>query len=203
MTVSTTLRSSVYQTLRDGILNGRFKPGEALSEAELARALGVSRTPVREAIQALSSDGLVEVLPKRATLVSRLSPGEVRESFELREAIESASARLAAGRRTDDDLTAMRSVLGGEPTYERGAAFHELVVQAARSRYLLQVFKDQAARIQLASRLAAVASVSTHDESSTHEAVLAAIEARDGARAEAGMRQHLREHAAHLMADLL
>ena len=178
--------------------------GEALSESEWAKALGISRTPVREAIQMLAQEGLVEVFPKRGTLVTRLSVRDVRESFELRQAIEGFAARLAAKRRTSEHLTAMRVALTTprEDSYDSGADFHTVLVQAADNTYLEQAFVLAEGRIELASRLASKA-ISHHGSDSTHQAILAAIEASDGDEAEAAMRRHLTEHSDHLIQQLL
>jgi len=200
---SGSLRARAYEAIKEEILRGELRPGDAISEAEQALALGISRTPIREALQQLAAEGLVEVFPKRGTLVARLSARDVRESFELREAIEGACARLAAERRTDADLAAMRAALGGKPSYQRGATFHGLLVAAADNRYLRTVFETTTGRIDLASRLAARSQNSTHAPGSTHEAVLTAIEAGDAEAAEQAMRQHLREHATFLIERLL
>lgn len=197
------LRLLAYDALREDIVLERLHPGDSISEADRAAALGISRTPVREAIQRLAAEGLVETFPKRGTLVARLSPRDVRESFELREAVEGMCAKLAAERRSEGDLADLRNALSGTPSYQQGATFHAAVVRAARNHYLQQVFDTTSGRIDLASRMAARAALSSHTPNSTHEAVLAAIEASDASQAEARMRQHLQEHAAYLIGQLL
>ena len=136
---SRTLRESAYDRIREDILSGVLRPGSAISEAERAEALGMSRSPVREALRQLAQDGLVEIFPKRGTFVTELSARDVREAFELREAIETACARLAAARRTDQDLAEMRRVCdeieaseGQVEAYAQASAFHALVAAAAR-----------------------------------------------------------------------
>ncbi len=171
------LRDAAYDAIKGDILAGDLLPGWAISEADRAEALRTSRTPIREALQALAQEGLVEIFPKRGTFVARLSARDVRESFELREAVETACARLAAERRTDADLERMRAA-AIDPTarpaddghYSRLADFHHVIVLAAQNRYLAQAFEDTASRIDLASRLAS--QVDTHQEpGSTHLAV--------------------------------
>jgi DNA-binding GntR family transcriptional regulator len=200
----TNLRLLAYEAIKERISEGDLLPGTALSESEWAEELHISRTPVREAVQMLAQEGLVEVLPKRGTLVARLSVRDVRESFEIREAIEGYAARLAAERRTDEQLAAMRDALGNSADpYNRGASFHELVVEAADNTYLMQSFTSAEGRIDLASRLAAKGTTTPHTPGSTHEAVLRAIEAGDADGAESAMRRHLEEHAASLIARLM
>lgn len=201
------LREQAYESIKHDILVGDLIPGSPISEAERAERLGISRTPVREALMALAQDGLVEVFPKRGTFVARLSARDVRESFELREAIETACARLAAERRTEQDIEMMRAALHGEPvpsldtSYVRAADFHGLIVRAAQNRYLTQAFDGTASRIDLASRLAA--RIEAHNPpDSTHRAVLEAIVRGDGEAAAEAMRRHIRGHAEALLANL-
>src|ERR1700740_3776685 len=92
----TTTRVEVYDTLRASIVSLQRAPGQRLSEAELARDLGVSRTPVREAIIQLRADGLVEVMPQLGSFVSKISLRNVREAQFAREALECAAVRIAA-----------------------------------------------------------------------------------------------------------
>ena len=164
-----------YDSLRADILAGDLAPGTPISEAERAESLGISRTPVREAMQQLAQEGLIEVFPKRGTFVARLSARDVRESFELREAVETFAARLAD--------------------------FHQLIVQAAQNRYLQQSFDGTTDRIDLASRLAARIPAPPPPESS-HQAIFDAIERGDGPAAEEAMRRHLRHHAEALLEHL-
>lgn len=200
----TSLRVTAYEAIKGRILEGGLLPGEALSESEWAEALGISRTPVREAIQLLAQEGLVEVFPKRGTLVARLSVRDVRESFELRQAIEGFAARLAAERRTDEHVAAMHKALTapGDDGYDSGVDFHTVLVQASDNPCLEQVFATAEDRIDLASRLASSAA-SRHETDSTHQAILAAIEAGDADEAEAAMRRHLSEHAQQLISQLI
>lgn len=201
------LRDRAYHSIRTAILDGHLMPGSAISEAERAETLGVSRTPIREALQMLAQEGLVEIFPKRGTLVARLSARDVRESFELREAIETAAARLAARRRTASELESMRSALAGasgpdaDEAYVSAADFHRAVVAAAHNRYLLQAFDSTAGRIDLASRLAARIAPD-YPQDVTHEAILAAIAAADVTAAELAMREHLHHHATSLLEEL-
>lgn len=201
------LRQLAYESLKADILVGDLAPGTPISEAERAEALGISRTPVREAMQQLAQEGLIEVFPKRGTFVARLSARDVRESFELREAVETFAARLAAERRTGEDLERMRAALSDVPStsgdgrYARAADFHRLIVQAAQNRYLQQSFDGSADRIDLASRLAARIPSPQRPDSS-HQAIFDAIEQGDERAAEESMRRHLQHHAEALLRHL-
>src|SRR5579859_8257976 len=95
--------AEVYEELRQAIVEGRIRPNERLIELELARALNVSRTPVRESILQLVADGLV-VSRRRGWVVREHSPEEIREIYEVRAALEGFAANLAAVRATDEQL---------------------------------------------------------------------------------------------------
>src|SRR6185312_12097300 len=97
--------------LRDQILSGHRAPGDRLNEVEIAAELGVSRGPLREAMQRLARDGLVVVQPHRGSYVRNLEPDEIVELYDVRIALECAAARLAAERRTDADVTALKGLL--------------------------------------------------------------------------------------------
>src|ERR1700752_2341121 len=105
------LHGRVVAELRQAILSGQLKPGERLVEERLAEGLGVSRNPVREAIRALASEGLVEVTARRGASVLRMSDQEARETIELRAMLEGQNARLAARRQDGDVIKRIESVL--------------------------------------------------------------------------------------------
>lgn len=123
--------------LRDQILSGHRAPGDRLNEVEIAAELGISRGPVREAMQRLARDGLVLVQPHRGSFVRNLEPDEIVELFDVRNALECAAARLAAERRTDADVIALKGLLdtaaqavkgtGDAPHYPAHLDLHELV----------------------------------------------------------------------------
>ena len=96
------LRDVVFQTLRRAIINGDFEPGERLMEIGLAKKLGVSRTPVREAIRMLELEGLVVMVPRRGAEVDRISIKDLKDSLEVRMAIEELAVSLACERITED-----------------------------------------------------------------------------------------------------
>jgi DNA-binding GntR family transcriptional regulator len=104
-------RAQVYGALRDAIVCGELHPGRQLSENELAERLGVSRTPIREALVRLRDDRLVEIVPQLGTFVSRISPGAVADAQFIREALECSAVRLAAERADRSDVAALAGLL--------------------------------------------------------------------------------------------
>jgi DNA-binding GntR family transcriptional regulator len=105
------LHGRVIAELRQGILSGRLKPGNRLIEERLAEELGVSRNPVREAIRALASEGLIEVTARRGAAVARMTEQETRETIEIRAILEGHNARLAARRQDKDVIKRIQNVL--------------------------------------------------------------------------------------------
>lgn len=105
------LREVVFETLRDAIRKGILKPGERLMEIHLAEQLGVSRTPVREAIRKLELEGYVIMMPRRGTYVSNLSIKDINEVFEIRTSLDSLASGLAAERITDEELEHLQRLL--------------------------------------------------------------------------------------------
>ena len=94
----TPLRDSIADSLRESIINGKIKPGERLLEPIVAKQLGVSRTPVREAFFQLESEGLVEVMPRRGAIVSEISVNDANELYSVRAVLEGLAAKLASKR---------------------------------------------------------------------------------------------------------
>ncbi len=105
------LHSKVLAELRQAIMSGRFKPGERLIEERIAEELGVSRNPVREAIRALASDGLVALTAGRGASVATMTEQEARETVELRALLEGHNARLAARRKNKDVVARIEAIL--------------------------------------------------------------------------------------------
>jgi DNA-binding GntR family transcriptional regulator len=111
-------RARVYANLRDAIVRAELAPGRQLSENELAASLGVSRTPVREALVRLRDDRLVEIVPQLGTFVSSISDGAVADAQFIREALECAAVRVAAARVTPADLAGLDELLAAQERSE-------------------------------------------------------------------------------------
>jgi DNA-binding GntR family transcriptional regulator len=143
------LERRVYERLHDEIASGQLRPGEQLVEARLAAELGVSKTPVREALIRLQRDGLVEIEPYRGARVRELSPRDVREILELRRLLECHIARELAAQRPPDVLRALgESIARGREALEAGddshvadslTEFSDLITGACGNRRLASV----------------------------------------------------------------
>ena len=104
------LHAAVASRLRDMIVEDRLKPGERLNERELCEQLGISRTPLREAFRVLATEGLISLLPHRGAQVVKLSPAEVRDTFDVMGALEGLSGELACRHVTDADIASLRAM---------------------------------------------------------------------------------------------
>ena len=158
------LREVVCESLREAIRNGVLKPGERIMEIQLAEELGVSRTPVREAIRKLELEGYVVMMPRRGTYVASMSIRDINEIFEIRTALESLSNGLAADHITDDELEHLQRLLviiGGyikdgniDKIVETDIEFHDTMYHAARNERLVGIIsnlRDQLTRFRTLS----------------------------------------------------
>ena len=107
------LRDVVFNTLRQAILKGELEPGERLMEIQLAERLGVSRTPIREAIRKLELEGLVLMIPRKGAEVAKISARSLRDVLEVRRALEELAIELACQRMSEDDVEALKKAQGG------------------------------------------------------------------------------------------
>ena len=121
------LRDVVFETLRDAIIKQVLKPGERLMEIQLADEMGVSRTPVREAIRKLELEGLVVMVPRKGAYVAGVSMKDIHEVYEVRAALEMLAVSLAAERITDEELDALERQVLRESEAEANADEHSLV----------------------------------------------------------------------------
>ncbi|QEK10907.1 GntR family transcriptional regulator [Crassaminicella thermophila] len=146
------LTAKIFNILREDILNGKYAEGEKLGEAKLAEELGVSRTPVREALKQLELDGIVENKPNRGVIVLGISKQDIEDIYTIRAAIEGIAARWAVERITEEELNELKETYELMEFYtfkndvekfaELNTKFHETIYKATKSRYLEQVLKD-------------------------------------------------------------
>jgi len=193
------LRSLVCEELRRLVITGEFAPGTRMVEDRLAARLGVSRNPVREALQALAGEGFVEILPRRGAVVAQLTPEQAEDLFDVRTALEPLAARLAARRRDDDGVERLREILRRarratdaqelDLLASYNTDFHSLVVELSGNDYLGLLVAPMARRVQWAFRTSA-ATRAPHSWTE-HGELLGAIVAGDEEYAEAVARAHV------------
>lgn len=187
-----------YRRLLEDIRAGTLAPGSRLRETDLADRLGISRTPVREAIRQLEADGLVVHLPRQGATVRSLDHAEVIELYEMRAVLEGTAARLAARVVSAVELAELGDLNGelagaeaGPAAQELNRQFHRTLLDSARNRFLVKAMSALQKTLlilgptTLADANRAAAAVAEH------AAVLQALAARDAAAAEAAMRAHV------------
>lgn len=184
--------------LLNELREGRLNPGDRLRETELADRLGVSRTPVREAIRQLEADGLVTHVPRQGASIRTLEYAEVMELYEMRAVLEGTAARLAARAASDieiDELYDMNrqlAVLGDSAdAFALNRQFHAALLEAARNRFLTRSIHSLQKALMILGPTTLTQPDRADNAVSEHVAVLDAIKARDGASAEAAMRAHI------------
>lgn len=151
------LRDEVFNTLRERILKGDLKPGERLMEIHLADQLGVSRTPIREAIRMLELEGLVKMVPRKGAQVAKISREDVQDVLEVRKALDTLAVKLACDRITEDEIAKLKaeedkfeSTLKTEDATliaEADVAFHDVIQAASKNKRLKNMISNLAERI--------------------------------------------------------
>lgn len=148
------LRELVFESLRKAIILGKLKPGERLMEIQLAEEMGVSRTPVREAIRKLELEGFVVMVPRRGAYVAGVTVKDIVDVFEVRSALEGLAAGLAAERITEEEMEELEKVIyliSGEEdiltVVKKDNEFHELIYRASRNQRLAQIITNLSEQI--------------------------------------------------------
>jgi len=202
----------VYDTIREDILSGRLPSGTQLSEVELADRLGVSRTPLREALTRLAAEGLVDTSQGRTGVVPKVSPESVAELFELREALEVHAARLSARRgdpavftKLANEFADSRRILrDGDRSAYYGvvARFDQAIDDAVDNRSLSAALETARLHLVRARRIATDNPERLTQAAVEHGAICRAIADRDEALATSAMVVHLRASLATILATL-
>lgn len=146
------LREIVFETLREAIINGNLKPGERLMEVQLAEEMGVSRTPVREAIRKLELENFVVMIPRKGAYVSGISLKDIADVYEVRAALEFLAAGLAAERITEEELEKLERLLIAvaeaaerndlNEWVQKDTEFHDIIYKASRNDRLVQIVNN-------------------------------------------------------------
>lgn len=197
------IADQVFHTLRSAIVTMRLKPGEALSEQEIADRLKVSRQPVREAFIKLRENELVRVRPQRGTFVMKISAGAVTNARFVREAVECAIVHEAARRITKADLAALAGLLAEQRKAERDddpeaffvldEEFHRAIAAASGCTYAWKVIESAKAQMDRVRFLSLPEATPMRRLIAQHKAILDGIASRSGKSAAQAVQVHLRE----------
>jgi len=198
------VREMAYEFLKSSVLSGHLNPGERLTEEYLAKKLGVSRTPVREALHKLESEGLIKPLETRGFIVSRDSKDEVEELFELRAILEGYALRIICGRISEEDLKQLGRLIAGakdalrrkrmEEVFKWNTKFHDtlhgIVVDKKRLHRLLVNIRKYVLRYRRDTLRYPDGGKRAVDG---HRKILLALRLKDRDLCERMMREHIQE----------
>ncbi len=196
------LHEELVMRLRNLIVEGDLVPGARVPERALCERFGVSRTPLRESLKVLASEGLLDLLPNRGAAVARLTARDLDELFPVMGALEALAGRLACARITDQEVAEIRVLHGrmvlhytrGElPDYFRlNQAIHERITDAAANATLSRMYRGLAGRVRRARYIANMSQARWDQAVKEHEAILGALERRDGPALGRILERHLR-----------
>jgi GntR family transcriptional regulator, rspAB operon transcriptional repressor len=202
------LAQKVYASLKQAILSLQFRPGEILRKPEICAALGVSRSPVAEAVARLAAEALVDIIPQAGTFVARFSMAEIREGAFLREALELAAVAQVAQTITEDQLVLLRrnlrlqeALLADADTagfYHIDAQMHELILSFTGFRRLAGLAETAWVHVNRARQLILPEPGRVQATLLEHKAILSALEAHDPVAARAATQSHLRQLLTYL-----
>ncbi|MFZ7126303.1 MAG: GntR family transcriptional regulator [Desulfobacterales bacterium] len=203
------LRDQIYQIIHDMIITRAILPGEKILEEELAKSIGVSRTPIRECLCRLENEGIVEIIPRRGAFLSKYSKKKVADIFDMREMLEGLVARLAAGSQHSEFTSQIRSVLdrvfrladrdaGLTEFTKADIEFHQLLLNECNNEML----KNAMAVINTHLKIIRARTVTIPGRArrtvEEHYGILEAVKQKDPQTAEDRMRKHIisvRDHA--------
>ena len=196
------LRGRVFQSIREDILSGRYEQNTELKEAAIGAELGVSRTPVREALRQLELEGLVTIIPNRGAYVNMITAKDVQDIYVIRSMLEGLCARWATQSITAEQLDSMEETLclseyhTSKKNYEKldelDSLFHEQLYEAGGSRilnHILSDFHDYVKMVRKATISTSSRSVTSTEE---HRAIFEAIKEKDPDKAEALAKEHVK-----------
>jgi GntR family transcriptional regulator, rspAB operon transcriptional repressor len=197
------LGQRVYLSLKEAILSLAYRPGEILRKAEICDSLGVSRSPVADAVARLAVEGLVDVVPQAGTFVARFSMAEIREGAFMREAIELQAVELVAANATHADVQLLRRSLRVQTAlvedgdyggfYTEDGRMHQAILTMTGFRKLAQVSETAWLHVNRARQLILPVPGRVAATVGEHRSIVDAIEARDPVAARAATRAHLRQ----------
>jgi len=203
------LRELVCEHIRQAIIDGTFAPGERLMEIQLAEEMGVSRTPVREAIRKLELEGFVVMIPRRGTYVANLSIKDINDVYEIRSSLDVLAAGLAAERITPEEVVSLQNFIkeldrhieegNMEKVVETDTAFHDVLYKASRNERLCNIISN------LREQITGIRGTSMRypgrlkDTQEEHRKIVEAIAARDVDRSRAAAQIHMENARRTLM----
>lgn len=206
------LRELVLDAIREAIINGTLKPRERLMEIQMAEELGVSRTPIREALRKLELEGFIVMVPRKGAYVADVSFKDIADVFEIRAALEGLAAGLAAERITDEELEDMERLLAEkadsiarqdmEQLIEVDTKFHEAIYRASRNDRLTAIINNLREQIQRYRTTSLAYPGRMKQSLDEHRSIVEAIQSRDIQLARQTAQEHI-ENAENSMIEAI
>jgi DNA-binding GntR family transcriptional regulator len=206
------LHEEAVDRLRDLIIQGELAPGARLNERVLSQRLAISRTPLREAIKLLATEGLVQLLPNRGAVVATMDGARLAETLQVMGALEALAGELACRHASEESIAAIRGLheemlamhahgdLAGY--FRHNQAIHLSLVEASGNAVLAGVYRQLNANVRRARYMANLSRERWDAAVSEHERILAALQARDVAALQALLRDHLANKLASVLTGL-
>ncbi|MCX7747588.1 MAG: GntR family transcriptional regulator [Clostridia bacterium] len=203
------LRGKVFTQLQNDILNGKYQPGDSLIETRLSEELGVSRTPIREAIRQLELEGLVQSIPNKGAIVTGISAKDIEDIYTIRMMIEGLAARWAAEKMTEEELAELKEAVELEEFYTMkndtehllkfDSVFHEIIFKACKSKPLMHTLSTFHHYVQRARNASLGSPGRAQKVLEEHKAILQAITERNAEQAEKLTTEHIRNASKNLI----
>lgn len=203
------LRGRVFSKLREDILKGKYEEDEAIKETQISMEMGVSRTPVREAMRQLELEGLVNIIPNKGAFVTGITAKDIQDIYAIRSLIEGLSAKWAAQNATEEQIQELEEIIELTEFYlkkgnfdqlgELDTRFHEVLYEASNSRTLKHVLSDFHNYVRRVRQ----ASISTPGRGKKsleeHKAIVEAVKNRDLKQAEALTNRHVKNTSKNVL----
>lgn len=199
----TTMHSALVERIRDMIIEETLPPGSRIHEGQLGAALGISRTPLREALKFLASEGLIDLVPGRGAVVRRLTADDVRDMLTVLSTLERLAARLACANAGAKEIAAIRELHDEMMDlyarrerleyYKRNQAIHRALVAASGNRFLADTHEGIQSRLRRIRYVGNAGPEKWRSAVAEHEEIISALEARDADRLEEVVDRHLRK----------
>lgn len=197
------LRDVIFDTLREAIIVGELKPGERLMEVQLAEKMGVSRTPVREAIRKLELEGLVEMLPRKGAHIADLSVKDIMDVLEVRATLDGLASSLSALRISDEEIKELKHVHNQFINYvekenlqgsiKKDVEFHDIIYRSSRNDKLIQISNNLREQIQRFRVIYIKDYSSTRELIREHNEIIDAISGRNSDAAMKSAQTHIKK----------
>lgn len=196
------LREVIFNTIREAIIGGELKPGERLMEVQLAEKMGVSRTPVREAIRKLELEGLVEMIPRKGAHVAEVSVKDIMDVLEVRASLDGLATALAAERMKEEELRELKHIYTQfanyvekeslQGTVKKDVEFHDIIYRAAKNEKLMQINNNLREQVQRFRVIYLKGYSSPKNIIKEHEEIINAISSRDPEMARRVAQEHIK-----------